>query len=174
MEATGLSLAAASSYAGLKGFCQLPGRVTLSPLLRLMSLRALMATCFLLAATSVLALLLALDAANTTVMIIYFTVVSGGALGLMSPLSGLFQAEVYGEERLGMLSGANVIVVSVAGAARSWLGGVSLDVTGSFHLLLVGAMAFQLAAVAAIRWQSSASVTVAEEGELETALATTT
>ena len=31
MEATGLSLAAASSYAGLKGFCQLPGRVTLSP-----------------------------------------------------------------------------------------------------------------------------------------------
>ena len=56
----------------------------------------------------------------------------------MSPLSGLFQAEVYGEERLGTLSGVNVIVVSVAGAAGSWLGGVSLDATGSFHLLLAG------------------------------------
>ena len=126
-----------------------------------------MATCYLLATTSVVALLLALDAANTTVLIVYFTVVSGGALGLMSPLSGLFQAEVYGEERLGTLSGVNVIVVSVAGAAGSWLGGVSLDATGSFHLLLAGAMVFQLAAVAAIRWQATASTPVPKDDELE-------
>jgi len=174
MEATGLSLAAASGYAGLKGFCQLPGRVTLSPLLRLMSLRALMATCYVLATTSVLALLFALDAGNTTVLLIYFTVVSGVSLGLMSPLSGLFQAEVYGEKRLGTLSGVNVIVVSVAGAAGSWLGGISLDATSSFHLLLAGAMVFQLAAVAALRWQASASNSLADSHDPEAALTTTT
>jgi predicted MFS family arabinose efflux permease len=58
--------------------------------------------------------------------VIYFAVASGVSLGLLSPLNGLFQAEVYGEGRLGTLSGVTVVVTSVAGAAGSWLGGVSV------------------------------------------------
>jgi predicted MFS family arabinose efflux permease len=156
IEATGLSFTAASSYAGLRGAFQLPGRVLLSPLIRVAGVRGLIAGCYLLSGTAVFAMVLALNGEVTTVLVVYFTVASGISIGLLSPLNGLFQAEVYGDSRLGTLSGVTVIVVSVAGAAGSWLGGVSVDVTGSFEALLIGAMALQVAAVLALVWQAHA------------------
>jgi MFS family permease len=156
IEATGLSLTAASSYAGLRGAFQLPGRVLLSPLIRVAGVRGLIAGCYLLSGTAVFAMVLALNGEVTTVLVVYFTVASGISIGLLSPLNGLFQAEVYGDSRLGTLSGVTVIVVSVAGAAGSWLGGVSVDVTGSFEALLIGTMALQVAAVLALVWQAHA------------------
>jgi predicted MFS family arabinose efflux permease len=115
IEATGLSLTAASSYAGLRGAFQLPGRVLLSPLVRFVGVRGLMAGCYLLSGTAVFAMVLALNADVTTALVVYFAVASGISIGLLSPLNGLFQAEVYGDSRLGTLSGVTVIVVSVAG-----------------------------------------------------------
>jgi predicted MFS family arabinose efflux permease len=152
IEATGLSLTAASSYAGLRGAFQLPGRVLLSPLVQAAGVRGLLAGCYVLSGTAVFALVLALNGGITTAFVLYFTVASGVSIGLLSPLNGLFQADVYGDSRLGTLSGVTVIVVSLAGALGSWLGGVSLDVTGSFEALLIGAMALQVAAVLALVW----------------------
>jgi predicted MFS family arabinose efflux permease len=156
IEATGLSLTAASSYAGLRGAFQLPGRVLLSPLVRAAGVRGLLAGCYVLSGTAVLALVPALNGGITTVFVLYFTVASGVSIGLLSPLNGLFQADVYGDSRLGTLSGVTVIVVSVAGAAGSWLGGVSVDLTGSFEVLLIGASASQMAAVLVLAWQARA------------------
>jgi hypothetical protein len=61
IEATGISFAAASGYAGVRGACQLPGRFLLSPLARLLKLRSLLAACYAVAATGTVALLLALN-----------------------------------------------------------------------------------------------------------------
>jgi predicted MFS family arabinose efflux permease len=156
IEATGFSLTAASSYAGLRGAFQLPGRVLLSPLVRVAGVQWLIGGCYLLSGTAVLALVPALNADFTTAFVIYFTVASGISIGLLSPLNGLFQAEVYGDARLGTLSGVTVIVVSVAGAVGSWLGGVSADLTGSFEALLIGAACRQIAAVLVLAWQATA------------------
>jgi hypothetical protein len=86
----------------------------------------------------------------------YFTAVSGLSLGLLSPLNGLFQAEVYGDARLGTLSGVGVVVASVAAALGAGLAGVSVDVTGSYHVSLGSAAFLQFLALAALAWQAKA------------------
>jgi predicted MFS family arabinose efflux permease len=166
MEAMGLSLAAASGFAGARGFFQIPGRVLLTPLTRWFGVRGLVGICYVFAASATFALLLALGAGGTKVLLVYFTVVSGISLGLLSPLNGLFQAEVYGDARIGTLSGVNVIVVSTSGAIGAWVGGLAVDVTGGFEALLVAGAVLQLSAVAALRWQhAAATVLEAEEPE---------
>jgi MFS family permease len=160
MEAAGLSLAAASGFAGARGFFQIPGRVLLTPLTRWFGVRGLVSVCYVFAASATLALLLALGAGGTKVLLVYFVVVSGVSLGMLSPLNGLFQAEVYGDSRIGTLSGVNVIVVSTSGATGAWVGGLAVDATGGFEALLIASIMLQLAAVVALRWQRAAAATV--------------
>lgn len=50
----------------------------------------------------------------------------------------------------------SVIVVSMSGAAGAWLGGLSVDLTGSFEALLAGALLLQFTAILALRWQAKA------------------
>ncbi|HLG12370.1 MAG TPA: hypothetical protein VI876_11490, partial [Dehalococcoidia bacterium] len=118
--------------------------------------RGAIAMCYTLAATATLALLLAVAGFTPTALAVYFTVVSGMSLGMLSPLNGLFQAEVYGDSRLGTLSGVNVIVVSVAGASGAWTAGLAASAAGSYVLPLAGAVVLQGAAVLALRWQEAA------------------
>jgi predicted MFS family arabinose efflux permease len=80
----------------------------------------------------------------------------GMSLGLLSPLNGLFQAEVYGDARLGTLNGVSVIVSSVAAAAGAWLAGLVVDATGSFVQTMTAATALQALAVVALLWQRAA------------------
>jgi MFS family permease len=156
MQAAGLTLAAASGFAGARGAFQVPGRLFLTPLVKRFGVRRAVATCLGLAATASLALLLAVGATSSTLLVIYFTVVSGVSLGMLSPLNGLLQAEVYGDSILGTLSGINVIVVSVFGALGAWLAGFAAESTGSYVLPLTAAVLLQLLAVAALRWQGRA------------------
>jgi predicted MFS family arabinose efflux permease len=156
LEAAGLSLAAASGFAGVRGAFQIPGRLFLTPLTQRFGVRGSIAMCYTLAATATLALLLAVAGVSPTALAVYFTVASGMSLGMLSPLNGLFQAEVYGDVRLGTLSGVNVIVVSIAGALGAWLAGLAADATGSYVAPLAAAVLLQAAAVAALRWQQAA------------------
>ena len=80
-------------------------------------------------------------------------VVGGISLGLLSPLNGLFQAEVFGDERLGTLSGVTVMVTSIAAAAGAWLAGLAVDVSGSYYLPLGAIACLQAFAVPALWWQ---------------------
>lgn len=70
MEATGLSLAAASGLAGLRGAFQLPGRLVLSPLVRPAGVRGLIGGCYLLSATAIGALLLALGGGGVSLLVV--------------------------------------------------------------------------------------------------------
>lgn len=156
LEAAGLSLAAASGFAGVRGAFQIPGRLFLTPITQRFGVRGSVAICYALAATASLALLLAVGGAAPTLLAVYFTVVSGMSLGMLSPLNGLFQAEVYGDSRLGTLSGVNVIVVSVSGALGAWAAGVAADAAGSYVLPLAAAVFLQAGSMLALRWQQAA------------------
>jgi cyanate permease len=102
------------------------------------------------------ALLLAVVGALSLPTAIYFAVVSGMALGLLSPLHGLFQADVYGDHRLGTLSGATVITGSIAAATGALFTGVVFEATGSYRVPLIAVTAVHLLALIALRWQASA------------------
>ncbi len=139
MQATGLSLAAASAIAGTRGLFQFGGRLFLAPLVTRIGVAGAVAACY--AASAVGTGLLA--GAGSIVLVIGFIGLTGIALGLLSPLHGLFGAEVYGDDQLGTLMGVQQVVASVCGAAGPWLAGVALDSTGSYLVVLVAAALLQ-------------------------------
>lgn len=142
LQAAGLSLAAATSYAGARGAFQIPGRLLLAPLTHRFGIRRSICICYLAAASAALALGIAIELDLTTVSVLYFTVVSGMSLGLLSPLNGLFQTETFQERDWGMLSGVTVLVTSLASAAGATLSGLAVDVTGRYTpgLLAIGVL----------------------------------
>ena len=160
MQAAGLTLAAASGFAGARGFFQIPGRLLLSPVVARFGISGSIGGCYALAATSTVALVLAFSSDHPELLAAYFTIVGGISLGLLSPLNGLFQADVYGDARLGLFSGATVIVTSLAGATGAFLAGVVIELTGTYWHVLLATAALQAAAVGALLWQRSAPMPV--------------
>lgn len=156
LGAAGLSLAAASGFAGARGAFQIPGRLLLTPLTARFGVRGAIGGCYALAGTATLALVLALVSSAPALFAAYYAAMGGISLGLLSPLNGLFQAEVYGDARLGTLNGVGVIVSSIAAAAGAWLAGQLVDATGSYAQMLAAATLFQVLAVAALVWQRAA------------------
>ncbi|MGE0686327.1 MAG: MFS transporter [Dehalococcoidia bacterium] len=154
MEAAGLSLTAAASYAGVRGLFQIPGRLLLTPLTRRFGVRGTIALCYGVAATAALALVAAIQGASTQLMAGYFCVLGGMSLGLLSPLNGLFQAEVFGDEHLGTLSGLAVVVGSLAGAAGGFVSGVLVDLAGGFVAALLLAAGCYILAIIGLSWRS--------------------
>jgi MFS family permease len=152
LEATGLSLAAASGFAGARGAFQIPGRLLLTPLTSRFGIRNSIAGCYALAMTAVLALLLALGASGSIVLAGYFAAVSGMSLGLLSPLNGLLQAESFGDAQLGTLSGVSVVVSSLATSAGAWLAGIAVELTGSYREMLGAAILLQALTIAVLLW----------------------
>lgn len=156
LEAAGLTLAAASGFAGARGACQIGGRLLLMPLTARLGLRGTIGVSYGVAMTATLALLAALVQPSAFVPAACFAVVGSMSQGLLSPLNGLFQAEVYGDARLGTLSGVTVVVVSLASAGGSALAGVIIDVTGGHEAMLMTAIVVQALAIAALLWQGAA------------------
>ncbi len=143
MQATGLSLAAASTIAGLRGFFQFGGRVFLSPLTTWAGVAGASALCYGVAAGGTAFLV----AAGPVVFVFIFIAMTGVSLGLLAPLNGLFAAEVYAEERMGTLMGVQQVVLNVTGAAGPLLGGMLLDVSGSYRVMLAVAAVVQFLAL---------------------------
>jgi predicted MFS family arabinose efflux permease len=156
LQAAGLSLAAASGFAGARGAFQIPGRLLLTPLTSRFGVRGAIGGCYAVAGTATLAIVLALGGTAPTLCALYYAAMGGMSLGLLSPLNGLFQAEVYGDARLGILNGVSVIVSSVAAAAGAWLAGLVVDATGSYLQMVAAATLLQALAVVALLWQRAA------------------
>lgn len=148
LHAAGLSLAAASAYAGARGGFQILGRLTLAPLTARLGMRRALALCHALAATAVLSVLLLAAQGGWAPLALYFAVAGGVSMGLVAPLNGLLQAEAYGDEWLGRLSGVTVIVVSIAGWLGSWGVGLAGDARGSILGPFGAIAALQVVAVA--------------------------
>jgi len=156
MQAAGLTLALAATLAGSRGLFQLTGRLMLAPLTRTLGLPWTMRLCYAAAATATVALLLAQGMGPAVLLIIYFSAVGGMSLGLLSPLGGLYQAEVYGDRHLGTLTGLGTVLGNVGAAAGAWLAGVMADQTGSYAFSIAGVLAVQGAAILVLLWQQRA------------------
>jgi predicted MFS family arabinose efflux permease len=156
MQAAGLTLALASGMAGARGLFQLLGRLMLAPLIRWFGLPRTIGICYAAAATSTVALLAAQGGVSAVVLVAYFSAMGGMSLGLLSPLNGLFQAEVYGDRHLGTLTGVATVLGSLSSASGAWLAGVMADRTGSYSFSIMAVLVLQIAALGGLAWQQRA------------------
>ncbi len=148
MTAAGLPLAAASFWAGFRGFSQLLGRLPLMPMVRRLGVVPSMRLAY--ASISVGAVVLAF--AGTPLVAAVYAVVAGFGIGAISPLIGIHSRDVFGVEGLGTAMGAVSLVFQMAGAVGPPLAGWLAVQTGSRGIAVVGAGV--LSAVAAVLLRS--------------------
>lgn len=133
MKATGLTLSFATSLAGLRGFLSLPGRALLAPIVRIFGIKGAIQFMYLAMAVGNLALFFA----GNIGFVIGFTIISGLTFGLIAPLHGLYAAEVFSEQHIGILMGVQTTIISIAAASGPTLLGLTVDASGGYGLLLM-------------------------------------
>ncbi len=147
IEATGVSIGVASTLAGVRGLLSLPGRAAAATLTNRIGIVNALRLVYAVMSIGTLALI----AAGAIGWVWIFVVLTGLAFGSVSPLQGLYAAELYGHRRIGSLMGMQQVVVGSAGALGPFLLGLTVDATGSYTTLLVAATVLQLVALAAFR-----------------------
>lgn len=147
MTAAGLGSATAASMAGLRGFCQLGGRIPLSPLVNWLGRdRALMLAFAAMTCGGVL-----LSIAGTVPVAIAFAIVAGFGIGAFSPLQGMKGEELFERDQLGATMGVYGAVLLLVGSPGPIIGGVVLERTGEARwvtLIVIGAASVALVATA--------------------------
>ena len=147
IEATGVSIGLASTMAGLRGLLSLPGRAAAATVTsRVGIVNALRVTYVTMTLGT-----LALVAAGAIVWVWMFVVLTGLAFGSVSPLQGLYSAELYGQRRIGSLLGMQQVVIGAASAIGPFVLGFTIDATGGYTTLLVIATVLQLIALVSYR-----------------------
>lgn len=156
MQASGLSIALASGFAGARGFLQIPARLVLDQLVARFGLRGTATLAYGTGAVGAASMCLALAGGPPLILAATFALAAGLAIGLLSPVHGLLAAATYEDARLGTLSGVQQFVASVAGAAGPWLSGVLVDASGGYLLPMVVPLAALLGAIVALASQADA------------------
>lgn len=153
MHAAGLSLAAASSLAAIRGLCSLPGRALLAVVVRRTGAPTALAGAYLTMAIGTAALLGGGMGFSTS-----YAVITGIAYGSLLPLQALVAAEVFPESRLGTLMGAQQGLNGLVAAAAPVSAGLLLDRTGSFTTLIaIATVGFGVAAIGIVRLRATAT-----------------
>ena len=147
MTAAGLPLAAASFWAGARGFSQLFGRLPLMPIVRRLGVTGSLRLAYL--ATSVG--ILALAFAGSPWLAAIYAVVAGFGIGATSPLVGMHSSEVFGAKSLGTSMGLIGTVSLVVGSIGPVAAGFVADASGSRAIPVVGASVMMMLAALAIR-----------------------
>ncbi len=147
MTAAGLSLAAASFWAGFRGFSQLGGRLPLMPLVARLGVVNSLRLAY--AAISVGTIVLAF--AGTPLFAAIYAVTAGFGIGATSPLVGMHAREVFGSVSLGtsmgLISLVFLVIGSIGPAAAGWISAA----TGSRSVPVIAAAVVTLGAVAMIK-----------------------
>jgi MFS family permease len=133
MTAVGVSLGGATAIASVRGFLSLPGRAFMEPVTRRLGVPGATG----LAYVFMVAGMLPLAIGGGAVWLFIFTVLTGLAFGTISPLHGLYAAEVYGIRRIGTLMGVQSLIVSVFAATGPSLIGLTVDATGGYRVAIV-------------------------------------
>ena len=126
MTSLGLSAGTAASIAGFRGFCQLLGRVPLTPIVNRLGLDGGLLAAF--GAMAIAGLLLA--SASSVPVGLAFAVVAGFGIGAFSPLQGMKSEALFARTSLGATMGIYGTVLLVAGSIGPVLAGVLIDATG--------------------------------------------
>lgn len=136
MTAAGLSLSAASFWAGFRGFAQLGGRLPLMPIVT----RLGPASSLRLSYTAIAVGMGLLTVAGNHVIAAVFALVAGFGIGASSPLVGMHARDVFGAASLGTSMGFVSLVFLVVGSMGPVGAGWIATVTGSRALpVLLGA-----------------------------------
>lgn len=150
MTAAGLSLSAASFWAGFRGFAQLGGRLPLMPIVR----RLGPARSLQVAYAAIAVGLVLLSFAGTQWLAAVFALIAGFGIGASSPLVGMYSRDVFGEKSLGTAMGSMSMVFLVVGAIGPAAAGWVATATGSRALPVLGAAVLTLAAIPLVQSQS--------------------
>jgi len=143
ITATGVSLGAATAVASIRGLLSLPGRALMGPVVSRLGVAGALGLVYVLMAAGTIPIAIG----GQIGWLVVFTLVTGLAFGTISPLHGLFAADVYGERRIGTLMGVQSLIVSVISATGPVLLGVTVDATGGYRLaILLTCVLFAVAA----------------------------
>ncbi|MBI5949026.1 MAG: MFS transporter [Chloroflexi bacterium] len=133
MTAAGASLGAATAVASVRGLLSLPGRALMGPVVSRFGVPRTMGLTYVLMAVGTLPLAIG----GEIWWLLAFLVVTGLAFGTISPLHGLYAADVYGERRIGTLMGIQSLIVSLVSATGPMLMGLTVDATGGYRVAIV-------------------------------------
>lgn len=147
MTAAGLPLAAASFWAGARGFSQLFGRIPLMPIVRRLGVVGSMRLAY--AATSVGILILAF--AGTAWLAAIYAALAGFGIGASSPLIGMYSSEVFPSKSLGTSMGLMGTVFLVVGSIGPTAAGFVAEASGSRAVPVAGAAVMTVLAAFVIR-----------------------
>ena len=147
IEATGVSIGLASTMAGIRGFLSLPGRAAAATITTRVGVVNALRISYVTMTLGTLALVIA----GAIGWVWIFVMLTGVAFGSISPLQGLYSADLYGRRRIGSLMGMQQLVLGSASAAGPFLLGFTIDATGSYTTLLVIATALQVIALVSYR-----------------------
>ncbi len=151
MTSIGLPAATAATMAGLRGICQIGGRLPLSPVVaRLGSDRALvLAFCAIATGGALLAI------SDNVAIAATFAVVAGLGVGAFSPLQGMKSEELFDRSVLGATMGFYSSVLQLAGSVGPVVASVTSEAAGNRRwVCLIISVAALLAAAAT--WHSDA------------------
>jgi len=147
MTSAGLALAAASFWAGFRGFAQLGGRLPLMPLVgRLGVVNTLRLAYVAIAVGS-----LALAFSGNQVLAATYAIVAGFGIGAVSPLIGMYSRDVFGQASLGTAMGlvslAFLLASAIGPVAAAWVA----DTTGSRAIPVAASAAIVALAAVIVR-----------------------
>lgn len=144
MTAAGASLGAATTVASVRGLLSLPGRALMGPVVGRLGVPGATGLTYAMMAAGIVPLAIG----GQLPWLVLFMVVTGLAFGAISPLHGLFAAEVYGERRIGTLMGVQSLIVSLVSATGPVLLGLTVDATGSYRVAVLAMSALFAVALA--------------------------
>ena len=153
MTAAGLTLTAASFWAGFRGFAQLGGRVPLVPIVSRLGTAGSLRLAF--GAIGLGALLLAF--AGNPILAAAYALLAGFGIGASSPLYGMHARDVFGATSLGTAMGLLSFVFLVFGSLGPAAAGWIATATGSRALPVALAAVATFAAIFFIRPGSAPS-----------------
>ena len=127
MTAAGLTLGAASFWAGFRGFAQLGGRLPLMPLVQRLGVAATLRIAYLAIAVGSVALAFS----GNQVMAGVYAVCAGFGIGAVSPLIGMMSKNVFGTASLGTAMGFVGLVFLVCNSIGPLGAALVAESTGS-------------------------------------------
>lgn len=143
MVAAGLTLGTAGAIGGLRGFCQVFGRVGLTGAIGRWGARSLLIAAYAISAIGVSLLLI-----DHVVAAVAFAVLAGAGLGATSPLQVIHARSYFDEADLGLLMGMQGAAIGMAGGVGPFVGGLLRDALDSWSPVVVfGALALAGATV---------------------------
>ncbi len=128
----GLSIGAAATIGGVRGFAQLGGRLPLTPVLRRLGARPTLAVTFLAPAAGSPLLLIGDQLAAA----IAYALLAGASIGAIYTLQGIYTHELVGPENLSLLMGGQQALFAAGGAVGPLVAGILIE-TGNHYTLVV-------------------------------------